>query len=213
MVNTALKISESLLPLSGEPTRPIAFIPYTLIACLNQHRELFMVKRTKPPFVGRWNFIGGKIEVGETPASAAIRELHEEASRHASPKRLSFRGIALWPDTSDVDQYLGMFMFRFYDRIGKAQSKQLGLLHEGVTAWISLDLLFGPSEFKAVPNFELIATQILEPKNCPAVLCHEVDGDVVRVLWSHSMRAGDHTIVSQPYISPKFRVADLLAGD
>jgi 8-oxo-dGTP diphosphatase len=212
MGNAAVKYQSGRVVLSSDPMRPLALIPYTLIACLNQHRELFMVKRSKPPFIGCWNFIGGKIDAGETPASAAIRELHEEARRHATQKSFSFRGIALWPDPSDTGRYLGMFMFRFYTRTGKAQSRQLGLLHEGVTAWVNLDLLFHSSEFKPVPNFGLIAPHILDTRVPPVLLCHEIDNDVGRLLWSQEIRTKDYPIVSRPYGSPQFSVADLIAA-
>jgi 8-oxo-dGTP pyrophosphatase MutT (NUDIX family) len=96
---------------ASHPLRPLVAIPYTLIACFNQDRQLLMVKRTKPPFVGCWNFIGGKIEAGETAAAAAIREIREEAGRNTAPRNLSFRGIAAWPDPSDLDKYVGMFLF------------------------------------------------------------------------------------------------------
>lgn len=190
--------------------RPVAAIPYTLIACFNQHRELLMVKRNKPPFVGCWNFLGGKIDLGETPAAAAIREIREEASRNAAPRSLNFRGIALWPDPSDLNKYVGMYLFFLGCKTRNTQNKQLGLLHEGVTAWISLDLLLAPSEFKPVPNFELIASQILATRLCPRVICHEVDGTEVRELWSYAIMPKNQAIVKRPQASHLLKVADLI---
>lgn len=40
-----------------------------------------MVRKTRGPAIlhGKWNGIGGKIDLGESPVGAAIRELHEEA--------------------------------------------------------------------------------------------------------------------------------------
>ncbi len=37
-----------------------------------------MVRRRNPPDAGRWGFPGGRVELGETIAEAAIRELREE---------------------------------------------------------------------------------------------------------------------------------------
>ena len=39
---------------------------------------MLLARRTKPPF--QWSFPGGKIEAGETPEQAVIREVREEVS-------------------------------------------------------------------------------------------------------------------------------------
>jgi len=39
---------------------------------------VLLARRTKPPF--QWSFPGGKIEAGETPEQAVIREVREEVS-------------------------------------------------------------------------------------------------------------------------------------
>lgn len=190
--------------------RPEAFIPYTLIAYVNQRNELLMVKRNKPPFVGCWNFIGGKIAAGETPVMSATRELQEEANRSASESSLKFRGIALWPDQSNSGQYLGMFMFRIRDRVPESKTRQLGMLHEGVTAWIDVGSLASGSGYKAVPNFELIATAMLDTHSHPIILCHEVAGDSATILWTHSIRTRHYPLVSSPNGTGKFQISDII---
>ena len=40
--------------------------------------NLLFCKRRKKPFLGLYNFVGGKLEPGEEPLQAAYRELHEE---------------------------------------------------------------------------------------------------------------------------------------
>jgi len=50
---------------------------YTL--CLIRHADSFLlVNRQKRPAMGMWNGVGGKIELGETPEVAVIRETFEE---------------------------------------------------------------------------------------------------------------------------------------
>ena len=50
---------------------------YTL--CLIRHADHFLlVNRQKRPAMGMWNGVGGKIEPGETPEVAVIRETFEE---------------------------------------------------------------------------------------------------------------------------------------
>lgn len=54
---------------------------YNVIAIYNKSIDkLLMCKRKKNPYKGLSNFIGGKIEIGETSEEAAYRELFEETS-------------------------------------------------------------------------------------------------------------------------------------
>lgn len=41
--------------------------------------ELLMINRVKPPFMGRWNAVGGHLNDGETIEACAIREIKEES--------------------------------------------------------------------------------------------------------------------------------------
>ncbi len=50
-----------------------------LFAIGKGHLDLLLIQRGSPPFQGRWAFPGGFVEVGESPAEAASRELKEEA--------------------------------------------------------------------------------------------------------------------------------------
>ena len=56
------------------PDRPIVGV---LAVVLRGHRVL-VVRRANPPMRGRWGFPGGVLELGETVAQGAMRELYEE---------------------------------------------------------------------------------------------------------------------------------------
>jgi len=132
-------------------------IPFTLIACENAEGELLMLKRTKPPFVDMWNFVGGKIEPDELPDASALRELLEELGRAVAPRSLKYRGVAFWPETDDGEvRYKGMHLF--YAKLpAKVHSTgQLALLDEGIIAWLPSALLADGNKFPAVPNFDVL---------------------------------------------------------
>ena len=52
--------------------------------------KLLMINRNGTPFMGMWNVVGGKVERGETPEQACVREVFEESGvKIADPERLS----------------------------------------------------------------------------------------------------------------------------
>ena len=52
-----------------------------VIAVYDHTREhILMCLRSKDPYRGKLNFVGGKVETGETGLSAAYRELYEETA-------------------------------------------------------------------------------------------------------------------------------------
>jgi ADP-ribose pyrophosphatase YjhB (NUDIX family) len=56
------------------PDRPIVGV----LAVVMRDDRVLVVRRTNPPMPGRWGFPGGVLELGETVAQGAMRELAEE---------------------------------------------------------------------------------------------------------------------------------------
>jgi 8-oxo-dGTP diphosphatase len=56
------------------PDRPIVGV----LAVVMRGDRVLAVRRTNPPMPGRWGFPGGVLELGETVAQGAMRELFEE---------------------------------------------------------------------------------------------------------------------------------------
>jgi ADP-ribose pyrophosphatase YjhB (NUDIX family) len=55
-------------------TRPVVAVGVMLL----DGDRLLLVKRARPPAVGKWTVPGGKVELGESLEAAALRELEEE---------------------------------------------------------------------------------------------------------------------------------------
>lgn len=53
---------------------------YTLIVARDPQGEYLFCKRRKMPWKGLYNFLGGKLEEGETPLQCAVREFREESN-------------------------------------------------------------------------------------------------------------------------------------
>ncbi|MBY4668847.1 NUDIX hydrolase [Burkholderia contaminans] len=63
------------------PRNPASVRPGpAVIGSVRGARSVMLVRRANPPDAGCWGFPGGKIEVGESIASAVVREIAEETT-------------------------------------------------------------------------------------------------------------------------------------
>ena len=83
---------------------------YNCIVLFNEDKtKILFCKRKKNPYKGLYNFVGGKVESGESSMNAAYRELNEETGISLSQVRL-YRLM-------DITYYHSNFILELY--VGK----------------------------------------------------------------------------------------------
>jgi ADP-ribose pyrophosphatase YjhB (NUDIX family) len=60
------------------PERPMVAVLAVVLRPMDQEWRVLIVQRAQQPNAGRWGFPGGVLELGETVAEGAMRELSEE---------------------------------------------------------------------------------------------------------------------------------------
>jgi ADP-ribose pyrophosphatase YjhB (NUDIX family) len=60
------------------PDAPVVAVGVLLVDRVDGRESVLLVKRGRPPSVGRWTVPGGGVETGELLEEAALRELREE---------------------------------------------------------------------------------------------------------------------------------------
>jgi len=133
-----------------DPTR-YAVIPRTISFIVRQN-EILLIKL--PPdhagWAGRYNGVGGHVEIGEDPVSAARREVLEETGLTVADQILC--GVV----TIDTGNSPGIGLFVF---VGKVIKGNLGASSEGTPAWLALDDL---GAFQLVEDLDFLIPQALQ---------------------------------------------------
>lgn len=124
-------------------------VKFTL--CFVSYKEkILMLFRNKEPNKGRWNGVGGKIEQGEAPREAALREIMEESGLQVTS--ISYQGIVSWNNEG------GMYVF-----LAESDTDLLIDCDEGSLAWKDIEWVMTNPE--VVSNIPLFLPYMMEQKN------------------------------------------------
>lgn len=115
--------------------------------------ELVMINRNKPPFMGMWNAIGGKVEKGETPEDATVREVMEESGIEISKSDLTRLSRFTW----NYDDEIG---YAFIARINKTKISFPLIKDEGIIALKSPDWVLNDKNFGVIEDLRVFLADI-----------------------------------------------------
>jgi 8-oxo-dGTP diphosphatase len=130
-------------------------LSYTLCFLLQGERVL-MLNRQFPPNMGLWNGLGGKIEPGESPSAAVLREVREEADLALTDAQ--FAGVVTWTSEKGSD---GMYVF--LSRLADDRARELPReTEEGILSWKPLAWVLDPNNHGVVSNIPHFLPIMLE---------------------------------------------------
>jgi 8-oxo-dGTP diphosphatase len=91
------------------------------------------IKKANDMHQGKWNGLGGKLDLGETPEECAVREIYEESGLIAHNPRL--KGILTFPAFDDFEDWY-VFVYVVTDFEGELIDSP-----EGILQWVKNDEL------------------------------------------------------------------------
>ncbi len=98
---------------------------------------LYRNKKPDDPNEGKWLGIGGKVEQGETPEQANIREVYEETGIKLEPDACSFHGVIVFKNTVYEDEEIYLYS------ASVPEGTVFIECDEGESAWIAVDKVPG----------------------------------------------------------------------
>jgi len=113
-----------------------------------------MVRRTRPPFAGRWNGVGGKLQPGEPPADGMLREIGEETPlQPADLGPIRRIGGVRWTQLAeDPPASGGMHVFLAPARASLHTWEGTEPSSEGELSWLPLRDVVDPANPRVVRN-------------------------------------------------------------
>ncbi|WP_214837841.1 MULTISPECIES: 8-oxo-dGTP diphosphatase [unclassified Exiguobacterium] len=124
---------------------------YTL-CLLKSENEVLLLNREKPPAMGLWNGVGGKIESGETVEASVCREVFEETGYKI--EHPLYKGEIILHGEQQVGMHLFVVEVTKHEAADKVQRTR-----EGILEWKQIDWVLHPDNMGIISNLK----QYLQP--------------------------------------------------
>ncbi len=138
MGNSAKKAEKVFINMNPFESGERKVVPATLIYifCENKILMIHRIKKNKDIHEGKWNGIGGKLELEESPQEAALREIEEESGLVVASSQLKSLGVLTFPSFK-AEQCQDWICFIFKVELsGKCSDYALRQSEEGHLDWI-----------------------------------------------------------------------------
>lgn len=132
---------------------------YTYTICFLKHaNEYLLLNRRKPPLMGRWNGVGGKLAPNESPLDCVLREVFEETGIALSSA--TYKGVVSWKLDGDVAGGMYAYVAELPETFERPLTPRR--VEEGILDWLSLDWMLHPKNEGIAENVPQFLPYMLE---------------------------------------------------
>ena len=146
---------------------------FTICFCVSGN-DVLLLRRIKPPYEGKWNGLGGKIEPGETPRASVHREVLEEAGLDLRGADLRYAGVVTWVLKGTSEPAGGMFVY--VARFPTPPPEEDRDSPEGQLSWKPLDWAWSRENEETAEIIPLYLQDLLTSVNPREYRLHDEDG-------------------------------------
>ncbi len=132
------------------------------LCLIRRGNQILLLNREKPTWMGCWNGVGGKLEQGEQPRVAMLREIDEETGIDAA--ELTFKGLITWSNI-DGSNFGGMYLYlaNFPENISYSTPRKTD---EGILDWKGIDWILHSDNQGIAANIPPCLGKILYDNDC-----------------------------------------------
>jgi 8-oxo-dGTP diphosphatase len=143
---------------------------------IRQGDRVLMLNRAKPPLMGLWQGVGGKLEPGETAYASVLREVQEETGLILQQAR--FAGIVSWE--VDGQEQGGMFVYIAELPVGQdASSVYPAETEDGILAWKKVEWITRPDNQGVPAHVRQFLSPMLQSTECWDYRCIFQEGRLI----------------------------------